>query len=48
MIVSILVDVADIDLWDAAIQYVVEPGEIVVYRSNRTADSCRSASFEVS
>lgn len=46
--VSVDVNVADLGLYNAAMQYVVEPGQFVVFMAENSADETRSASFWVS
>jgi beta-glucosidase len=46
--VSVSVNVADLGLWNAAMQYVVEPGQFVVFMAEDSADESRSADFWVS
>ena len=46
--VSVSVAVADLGLWNVAMQYVVEPGEFEVFMATDSSDESRSASFWVS
>lgn len=46
--VTIPLDVSDVGLWDRSLQYVVEPGEFVVYVGASSGDLRGNASFWVS
>ncbi|KAK5126118.1 hypothetical protein LTR85_011473 [Meristemomyces frigidus] len=46
--VSIALDVSDVGLWDRNMEYVVEPGEFVVYVGASSGDLRGNASFNVS
>ena len=46
--VSVSVNVADLGLYNAAMQYVVEPGQFQVFMAQDSSDESRSASFWVS
>ena len=46
--VSVSVNVADLGLYNAAMQYVVEPGQFTVFMAQDSSDESRSASFWVS
>jgi beta-glucosidase len=46
--VPVSVNVADLGLYNAAMQYVVEPGQFEIFMAKDSSDETRSTSFWVS